>query len=106
MGPEDELPAVMSQWMTWNLKGHWIGDDGTDYTAGLADLHMPVLMIAGSKDWFFAPPSACRGLFDQIGSSRKQFIVYDGLNHVGLVVSRAARERVWPRMLEFLGQAV
>jgi pimeloyl-ACP methyl ester carboxylesterase len=106
MGPEDELPAVMSQWMTWNLKGHWMGDDGTDYTNGLADLQLPVLMIAGSSDWFFAPPAACRGLFDRIGSDRKQFVVYDGLNHVGLVVSRQARELVWPRMLEFLRQVV
>jgi pimeloyl-ACP methyl ester carboxylesterase len=102
MGPEDELPGVMSQWMSWNLRGHWVGDDGTDYTRGLADLHMPVLMMAGSKDWFFAPPKACRGLFDRVGSIRKEFVVYEGMDHVGLVVSRKAREKVWPKILEFL----
>lgn len=102
MGPEDELPGVMSQWMTWNLRGHWIGDDGTDYTAGLADLHMPVLMIAGARDWFFAPPPACRALFERVGSAHKQFVVHEGLDHVGLVVSRRARKEVWPRILEFV----
>jgi predicted alpha/beta hydrolase len=30
LGPEDELPGVMAQWMDWNLRGAWIGDDGTE----------------------------------------------------------------------------
>lgn len=102
LGPEDELPGVMSQWMNWNLRGHWTGDDGTDYTAGLANLHMPFLMIAGTDDRFFAPPQACRGLFDLIVSDRKQFLVMDGLDHVGLVVSKRARSEVWPRIIEFI----
>ena len=106
IGPEDELPHVMSQWMTWNLKGHWIGDDGVDYTAGLADLRMPFLVIAATGDRFFAPPAACEGLFDQIGSSDKTFVVIDDLDHVGIVVSRTARSEVWPRILEFLSRGV
>lgn len=102
LGPEDELAGVMIQWMTWNLEGHWIGDDGTDYTAGLRDLHMPFLMIAGTHDRFFAPPSACRGLFNEIGSDRKRFVVLDGLDHVELIVSKRARTEVWPEILDFL----
>jgi pimeloyl-ACP methyl ester carboxylesterase len=102
LGPEDELPYVMSQWMEWNIRGHWIGDDGTDYTIGLSDLQMPFLMIAGTADRMFAPPYACEGLFRMIGSERKQFRVFDGLDHVGLVVGRRARVEVWPLMLDFL----
>lgn len=102
LGPEDELPHVMSQWMNWNIKGHWLGDDGTDYTRGFAGIDLPLLMIAGAADRFFAPPYACRGLFDMMGSNRKQFEVFDGLDHVGLVVSKRARTEVWPRMLNFL----
>jgi alpha-beta hydrolase superfamily lysophospholipase len=104
LGPEDELPRVMSQWMTWNIEGHWTGDDGTDYSAGLEQLHMPFLMLAGSADRFFAPPYACEGLFQMIGSPRKQFRVFADLGHVSLVVSKRARAEVWPLILEFLAE--
>lgn len=102
LGPEDELPHVMSQWMTWNIEGHWTGDDGTDYSAGLEDLVMPFLMIAATHDRFFAPPYACEGLFNMIGSERKQFAVFTGYDHVSVLVSKGARLEVWPRILQFL----
>ncbi|HET9440663.1 MAG TPA: alpha/beta fold hydrolase [Longimicrobiales bacterium] len=104
LGPEDELPRVMSQWMTWNIEGHWTGDDGTDYSKGLEQLHMPFLMIAGTADRFFAPPYACEGLFKMVGSARKQFKVFRDLDHVGLMVSRRARAEVWPCILGFLSE--
>lgn len=101
IGPEDELAGVMMQWMTWNLEGHWIGNDGVDYTAGLDRLSMPFLVIAGTKDHFYAPPKAVRGLFDLIGSDEKEFVEFSA-GHVGIVVSRQARQEVWPRILDFL----
>jgi predicted alpha/beta hydrolase len=104
LGPEDEQPHVMSQWMTWNIEGHWTGDDGTDYSKGLADIQHPCLMMAGTADRFFAPPRACEGLFAMIGSARKQFRVFDGLDHVSLVVSQRARAEVWPEIVRFLGE--
>jgi pimeloyl-ACP methyl ester carboxylesterase len=102
LGPEDELPHVMSQWMTWNIEGHWTGDDGTDYSQGLAHIQQPCLMIAGTADRMFAPPYACEGLFKMIGSTRKQFKVFEGLDHVGMMISRRARTEVWPLILGFL----
>lgn len=104
VGPEDELPRVMAQWMTWNIEGHWTGDDGTDYTTGLRRLAMPFLMIAGTHDRMYAPPDACRGLLDLVGSERKQFALYDhrDYDHAGLVISRAAREEVWPAIIRWL----
>ncbi len=105
LGPEDELPHVMSQWMNWNIKGHWLGDDGTDYTRGFAKIELPLLMIAGGADRFFAPPYACEGLFKMIGSTRKQFQVFEGLDHVSMVVSKRARTEVWPRILQFLAES-
>jgi pimeloyl-ACP methyl ester carboxylesterase len=111
LGPEDELPRVMAQWMTWNIEGHWTGDDGTDYTAGLANLIRPFLMIAGTGDKIFAPPSACRGLFDLIGSPNKRFLLFgrsegsaQDFGHVDLVVSRAARVEIWPRIIDWLSE--
>ncbi|HUP88001.1 MAG TPA: alpha/beta fold hydrolase [Longimicrobiales bacterium] len=102
LGPEDELPHVMAQWMTWNLEGHWTGDDGTDYTAGLGAIRHPFLMIAGTADRLFAPPNACRGLYELIGSEVKEFEIFEGLDHVRLVVSREAQARVWPKILSFV----
>lgn len=104
LGPEDELPHVMSQWMNWNIRGHWIGDDGADYSAGLADLEMPFLMIAAEQDRFFAPPYACRGLFDMMGAPAKRFRVFDGYDHVSIIASKRAATEVWPLMLDFLNE--
>jgi predicted alpha/beta hydrolase len=102
LGPEDELPGVMTQWMTWNIEGHWIGDDGTDYTAGLSAIRHPLLMFAGTHDRFFAPPRACAGLYDLIGSADKSFEVKTGLDHVTLVVSKEAKETIWPAIIQWL----
>lgn len=104
LGPEDELPHVMSQWMTWNIEGHWTGDDGTDYSAGLAHILQPCLMIAGSADRVFAPPRASEALYRMMGSARKQFRVFADLDHVSLVIGKRARTEVWPAMLAFLNE--
>ena len=98
------VPVVSSseKCLPWNINGHWIGDDGTDYTAGLANIHAPFLAIAGTHDTFFAPPEACRGLFELVGAANKKFEVIEGLDHVGLMVSRRAREEVWPVIINWL----
>ncbi|MEJ2678976.1 MAG: alpha/beta fold hydrolase [Gemmatimonadota bacterium] len=109
IGPEDELARVMAQWMTWNLRGSWRGDDGTDYGARLHDVHVPVLAMAGAGDRLWAPPRAVRGLVDLLDSSDRTFTVCgreDGCSrdydHNGLVISRPARTEVWPRIVEWL----
>jgi predicted alpha/beta hydrolase len=109
LGPEDELPGVMAQWMDWNLRGRWTGDDGTDYSRALHRLATPLLFVAGAGDRRFAPPDAVRGLYDLVGGDAADFTLagrhagfardYD---HVDLVVSRDARAEIWPLLLEFL----
>jgi predicted alpha/beta hydrolase len=109
LGPEDELPGVMEQWMDWNIRGHWIGRDGTDYGQAFARLRLPLLFLAGTGDRRFAPPHACRGLHDLVGSADRLFIeagTHTGFSrdygHVGLLVSRDARREVWPLLLDWL----
>jgi predicted alpha/beta hydrolase len=111
LGPEDELPGVMRQWMGWNLAGHWRGDDGVDYFARLAELHAPVLAIAGAGDHTFAPPAACRALLDMIGADDRTFMVAGraagfsaDYGHAGLLASREARAELWGRVVEWMGQ--
>jgi predicted alpha/beta hydrolase len=109
IGPEDELARVMAQWMTWNLRGRWRGDDGTDYGARLRDVRVPVLAMAGAGDRLWAPPRAVRGLLDLLASPDRTFVVCgrdDGFSrdfdHNGLVISRPARSQVWPRIVDWL----
>ncbi|HSK20969.1 MAG TPA: alpha/beta fold hydrolase [Longimicrobiales bacterium] len=109
LGPEDELPGVMEQWMDWNLRGRWIGRDGTDYSTALTRLRLPLLFIAGSGDRRFAPPAACRGLFDLAGSPDRLFIeagIDTGFSrdygHADLIVSRDARREIWPLLADWL----
>jgi predicted alpha/beta hydrolase len=109
LGPEDELPGVMAQWMGWNLSGRWTGRDGTDYAAALRAVDLPLLFLAGAGDSRFAPPDACRGLFELIGSTDHLFLLAGletgfsrDFGHVDLVVSREARAEVWPLLADWL----
>jgi hypothetical protein len=111
LGPEDELPGVMAQWMAWNLEGRWIGDEGTDYVERLAGLDLPILGMSGAGDTVFAPPDACRALVEMVGGDDRTYRLAgretgfdEDFDHAGLVVSRAARAQVWPRVMDWLGE--
>jgi len=108
IGPEDEQPGVMQQWLEWNVRGRWIGRSGTDYLAAAGRITVPALALAGSGD-LFAPPSACRRLLDGFGSAHRTFLACgratgfaENFNHNRLLVSTPAREHVWPRIAEWL----
>lgn len=109
LGPEDELPGVMAQWMTWNLRGEWLGDDGVDYVAELADVRTPVLAVSGAGDRVFAPPHACRALMEMVGTDDATYVLAgrdtgfsDDFDHPGIVVARSAHEDVWPLVIDWL----
>lgn len=109
LGPEDELHGVMVQWVQWQFRRAWVGDDGTNYGDALVRLDLPVLFVAGAGDRLFAPPEACRGLFDLVGSPDKTFLLcgrHSGFSrdfgHVDLVVSREAQAELWPLILQWI----
>jgi predicted alpha/beta hydrolase len=109
LGPEDELPGVMEQWMDWNITGRWVGDDGTDYVEALPRITTPLLFLAGAGDRRFAPVPAVRALHDLAGTGPKTLIIAGpatgftrNYGHADLVVSREARAELWPLLLEFL----
>jgi predicted alpha/beta hydrolase len=109
LGPEAEPGRLVADWMRWNISGRWRGADGRDYLAGLAKARIPVLAVAGGHDRTLAPPAAVRDLLDRFGSSDRTLIVagrehgfaadYD---HPGLVIGRAARQEIWPRVVDWL----
>jgi pimeloyl-ACP methyl ester carboxylesterase len=111
LGPEDELEGAMAQWMSWQLARRWTGDDGTDYEAGLRRLDLPLLAIAATADRYFAPPHACRALYELIESPDKTLLscgrattYSEDFNHVSILIGQAARAEVWPKILTWLRQ--
>jgi len=109
LGPEDEIPGVLCQWMTWNRRRRWVSDDGLDYVRALAEVRVPALGMSGAGDTPFAPPAACRALMEMLGSDDVAHRVAgtatgfsEDFDHPGIVVSRAAREEVWPVLIDWL----
>ncbi|MFI5278995.1 MAG: alpha/beta fold hydrolase [Gemmatimonadales bacterium] len=110
VGPEDEHRGIMGQWMEWNVRGRWIGTDGTDYLAAAARVTAPVLAVAGAGD-FIAPPSACRLLLESLGAGDRTLLVCgrrsgfsENFTHNRTIVSTAARREIWPRIAGWIEQ--
>lgn len=106
LGSEDEPALVLSEWMTWNLRGSWIGIDGFDYLAALKRVQTPFLSIAGTGDRLFAPAPACRALVDRVGGNAKTFAaVGPALGHRGLLLDPRADEHCWPLAADWIETA-
>src|SRR5574337_477933 len=74
---------------------------GTDII-NLKSITIPVLNIVGTKD-DLVPPSSSKSIMDAIGSSDKKLIEFP-TGHVGLCISQAAHEQLWPEVGKWLAQ--
>ena len=105
LGSEDEPALVLSEWMSWNPRGSWIGRDGFDYLGALKRDRTPWLAIAGSGDTVFAPAGACRALVARVrGVTHTLSVVGPGLSHRGLLLDPRADEECWPRIGEWIAR--
>jgi oxygen-independent coproporphyrinogen-3 oxidase len=111
LGPQNEFGPVIGQWCGWNWRGRWVGRDGFDYGAALRSLTVPALCLAGAGDRFIAPVAGCRELFEALGSSDKRFLecglahgFAEDYTHARIIASRAARQEIWPLVLDWLTQ--
>lgn len=109
LGTEGEPGAFLSQWLRWNLDGAWRSPAGDEYLVGLRDVHAPVLAVAGGGDAALAPEVAVRDLAARFGSADRTVVVAGtehgyqrNYTHPELVVSRAAREEIWPLVRHWL----
>ncbi|HHJ1298816.1 alpha/beta fold hydrolase [Pseudomonas sp. P1B16] len=106
-GPEDEPIGLALESMRWHGLFGRFGDKDNDWWAGLAQVDVPVLAVAGAGD-YQDPVWACRKLFDQLGGERKQFLRlgreegFDAFGHVDMLVSKAAQAQVWPLVERWL----
>ncbi|GGU56175.1 esterase [Pseudomonas laurentiana] len=106
-GPEDEPIGLALESMRWHGLFGRFGDKKQDWWAGLADVQVPVLAVAGAGD-HQDPVWACRKLFEQLGSEHKQFVRlgadegFDNFGHVDMLVSKPAQVQVWPLVERWL----
>ena len=68
----------------------------------LKNITIPVLDIVGIND-DLVPPSASTSVINAVGSKDKKLIEFP-TGHVGLCVSMAAHEKLWPEVGEWLAQ--
>jgi polyhydroxyalkanoate synthase subunit PhaC len=66
----------------------------------LGNIRCPLLNVAASGDEI-APRPTTRAIINQVSSTDAQEIVLQG-GHVGIVVGRAAKNALWPRVTEWL----
>ena len=116
IGPENEEASVMLQWYRWNLETRWAGDDEFDYLQALSHheqlASLPVLAVAGSGDWFIAPPSACKRLHSLIPGTANKWLecgrangYSENFSHARLISSRAAAREIWPQVATWIANA-
>ncbi|WP_268796797.1 alpha/beta fold hydrolase [Pseudomonas huanghezhanensis] len=109
-GPEDEPMGVLLESMRWRGLFARFGDKKEDWWAGLRDVQVPLLAVTAAGD-HQDPAWACRELYEQFGSERKQFLCLgreqgftEDFGHVQMLVSKAAQAQVWPLVEAWLEQ--
>ncbi|MEE9101024.1 alpha/beta fold hydrolase [Pseudomonas nitroreducens] len=111
VGPEAESARLMRQWCQWNLRRRFDSLEGFDYLAGLADVDLPVLGVAGSGDTFIAPVAGCEALVKAFGGRDAALELFgletgarEDYRHNRLLLSRNASQEIWPRLAQWLAQ--
>lgn len=110
LGPEDESRKMMHQWIGWNLKQAFAGNDGFRYDRALKEIRLPLLSIAADQDTFIAPPLGCQKFFNMFGGhEQSRFTVFSepagskkAFDHTRIMLSRSAETRVWPFIAEWI----
>ncbi|MEN5031920.1 alpha/beta fold hydrolase [Pseudomonas sp. Ps21-P2] len=111
-GPEDEPMGVLLESMRWHGLFGGFGHKKEDWWAGLQQVAVPLLCVAGAGD-HQDPEWACRELFERFGSEDKTFLVLgreqgfsEDFGHMPMLVSKAAQTQVWPRVADWLNRHV
>lgn len=105
--PSNIAGGVARQFARWIRTGAFDGNDGFDYRAGLAQVRIPALLIAGSRD-LLAPPRAVEAGGNALGGPVTSFIAgkahgfASDYGHCDLVVGRHAPDELFPQIEAFL----
>jgi len=109
LGPEPESRAYMLDFFRWKgPSAAWRTVDGRDYWEGIRRTKVPLLDFAAANDTM-DPVPGCRFVFDAVGSENKAWVLLGteqgfskDYGHVEMVISKAARVEVWPRIADWL----
>ncbi len=107
-GPEDESVGVVRESLRWfGLFGRF-GEGREDWAAGLAEVTVPVLALAGAAD-SSAPPAACRQLLERFGSPLREYRCLgraEGFTEdyglAAMLLGGNAQSEVWPLLEHWL----
>ncbi len=97
--------AAYYQWITEFYQENRLAK-GTFTVGGrpvrLADIRIPLLNVAATADTI-APRPTTAAILDLVGSPDKEELLLEG-GHVGIVVGRAARHNLWPKVADWLAR--
>ena len=100
--------GVLAQFGEWVEKGTFASRDGSVSYGSLAYLHCPLLVIAAEKD-LLTPPASVTPAIDRAPSAEKVYRLFGrgsgddrDFGHGDIVLSDAARERVYPVIADWL----
>ncbi|MEZ4408821.1 MAG: hypothetical protein R3A52_20460 [Polyangiales bacterium] len=99
------------QFARWLKHGGFDSYDGKyDYYAGIADITVPTLIIAGSQD-ALAPPYSVEAAWERIGARDRTYVCVgpasgasDHYDHLDLILGGKAGDEVFPMVTRWLDQ--
>jgi pimeloyl-ACP methyl ester carboxylesterase len=108
-GMEDVGRGTWQQYGDWMQSGRVTSADGAvDYTAGLANIRVPALVLAGRVDHTVAPWTVLAG-YDALGSDDKRFVVLGrgwgqrfDYGHGDLLMGDWVEEEVLPQVADWI----
>lgn len=90
--------------------GMYSSDHKVSYTEKLANVQVPVYLLAGRRDEL-ADPAVVREVFDRLGSQDKTFEIFSRANgnvedygHTDLIIGKEAHREVHPRIIDWLNK--
>jgi pimeloyl-ACP methyl ester carboxylesterase len=105
--PSDVYGGVVRQFAHWIRTDSFCSQDGTCYRKPLAEVRLPVLLVAGSKD-LLAPPLAVARAQEHLGGPVKLMVAGRGhgfaedYGHADLILGRRAPDEIFPLVEAFL----
>jgi pimeloyl-ACP methyl ester carboxylesterase len=101
--------GVGRQFARWICTGTFDGEDGFDYRKAMRAIRVPMLLLAGARD-FLAPPPAVRAAAELVSGPVEAVTVgqasgfSEDYGHGDLVLGRRAPLEVFPRIAAFLAR--
>jgi pimeloyl-ACP methyl ester carboxylesterase len=102
---------VIKQFIYMTEHGGMYSSDGKiSYTEKLANVHVPVYLLAGRRDEL-ADPAVVRDVYERLGSEDKTFEIFsraggfvEDYGHTDLIIGKEAHKEVHPRIIGWLNK--